>query len=121
MSIVPSAEASETRLPDSCEKCGIDDGISSRKVNEPQAPATAEPCRFGVGRSLAGREAETAQIVRFWCASTPKALTECVRPSNRLRGDRVAPSAADYVRHRVDLAVRGGMGRRVGVLGVAVE
>jgi hypothetical protein len=44
MSIVPSAEASETRLPDSCEKCRIDDGISSRKVNEPQAPATAEPC-----------------------------------------------------------------------------
>jgi hypothetical protein len=27
---------------------------------------------------LTGRETETAQIVWFWCASAPKALTECV-------------------------------------------
>ena len=66
-----------------------------------------------------------AHSVRFWCASTPKALADCVRPSNRLRGDR-APSAADYVRASgrprgqliaLDRPDRGGMRRRVGVPG----
>jgi hypothetical protein len=71
--------------------------VPDRAQNDPDLGARPLDRRRPTGRA----------IRRFgWgLSSARKALTEGVRPSDRLRGDRVAPGPDGYLRHRVGLAV----------------